>query len=374
MVLIPTLIYDCLRWSNMVSHNLGVEAVHPEIRKARTLPTNYYNCPKLFERAKDAIFSRSWQLIADRDVVKVPGSVYPFTLLEGCLDEPLLFTRDNKDAIHCLSNVCTHRGTIVCEHAGTDRHLRCRYHGRRFALDGKFEHMPEFEGVEGFPSESDNLPKVAWSEWERFLFCSLAPEKPLSEVMAPVMKWVNNFVVANYAHDSSRSRDYLVNANWALYVENYLEGFHVPFIHPSLNEVVDYGTYTQELFENGSVQIAYGEDAIPGLEGGVAALYFWLFPNIMMNFYPWGLSINVVKPLGVDRTRVSFLCYVGDETKLDTGAGGQLDRVEREDEAIVEAVQRGVRSRLYTPGNYSVKREAGVHQFHRFLQESLSGG
>jgi choline monooxygenase len=104
----------------------------------------------------------------------------------------------------------------------------------------------------------------------------------------------------------------------------------------------------------------------------VAAYYWWLFPNTMFNIYPWGLSINVVRPLAVDRTRVSFIAYVWDDSKLDQGAGSSLDRVEREDEAVVEAVQKGIRSRLYNRGRYSPKRETGTHHFHRLLAEFFS--
>src|SRR5262249_28537029 len=102
-----------------------------------------------------------------------------------------------------------------------------------------------------------------------------------------------------------------------------------------------------------------------------AAYYFWLFPNLMLNFYPWGLSINVVEPLSRDETRIRFLTYVSDESKLDHGAGAGLDRVEFEDEAIVQSVQHGVRSRFFQRARYSPTRERGVHHFHRLLAEAL---
>jgi choline monooxygenase len=173
-----------------------------------------------------------------------------------------------------------------------------------------------------------------------------------------------------------------VQANWALYCDNYLEGFHIPFVHASLNEAIDYGAYTTELFRWSSLQlgIAKGDEEAFDLPSGspdagkrVAAYYFWLFPNTMLNFYPWGCSVNVVQPLAVDRTRVSFITYVWKPERLERGAGaiGGLDRVEREDEAVVESVQRGVRSRLYTRGRYSPTREQGVHHFHRLLVEAL---
>jgi len=142
--------------------------------------------------------------------------------------------------------------------------------------------------------------------------------------------------------------------------------------------VIDYGTYAVELERYAVLQVALAKSGEPSLSAPpshadagkpVAAYYYWLFPTTMFNVYPWGVSVNVVVPLAVDRTRVSFLPFVWDATKHEQGAGGGLDRVEREDEAIVEAVQRGVRSRLYERGRYSPARESGVHHFHRLLAE-----
>jgi len=352
-----------------------------DIARAETLPAEIYRDPEVYEAARERVFARSWQLVGDAHELRAPGQIRPFTLLEGCLDEPLLLTRDLDDRLHCLSNVCTHRGMLVAETAGTVQALRCRYHGRRFDLAGRFTFMPEFEGTEGFPSEKDHLPRLPLERWGRFLFVSLAPPFGLEDLVAEMDARVGWLPLDDYRLDASRSRDYLVEANWALYVDNYLEGFHIPYVHPGLADAVDYGSYRTETFPWANVQVAVaqeGEDAFdppggtPDHGQRIAAWYFWLFPNLMMNFYPWGLSINVVKPLRPDRTRVSFLAYVGDETKLRRGAGAELDRVEREDEVIVEAVQKGVRSRLYHRGRYSPAREGCVHHFHRLLAAALS--
>lgn len=351
-------------------------SIDEDIRKAWTLPGWVYTDPEVYEHAKRAVFARSWQLVADTDVVKVPGQLYPFTLLENCVDEPLVLTRDMQDTIHCLSNVCTHRGNLVCESAGNERFLRCRYHGRRFGLDGKFQHMPEFEQAQDFPTERDDLPRVPFALWEKFIFVSLEPACTFEEYIRPVVERVGWMPVREFVFDPARSRDYLVRANWALYCDNYLEGFHIPFVHAGLNQVLDYGSYRTELFEYCNLQVGIakgGEDCFdlppdsPDYGQDIAAYYFWMFPNLMLNFYPWGLSINIVRPLGVDLTRVSFLSYVWDYSKIGVGAGAELDKVEREDEAVVEATQRGVRSRLYERGRYSPTREQGVHHFHRLL-------
>lgn len=355
--------------------------IDPDIRRARTLPARVYSDPGVHAVARERVFARSWQVVADLDRVKVPGQAHPVILLEGLLDEPLLLTRDRDDALHCLSNVCTHRGTIVCESDGVLAQLRCRYHGRRFHLDGRFHSMPEFDGAEGFPSPADDLPRVASGVWRKLVFASLAPPVSLGEILHPVDARCGWLPLESAVHDPARSRDYLVQANWALYVDNYLEGFHIPFVHAALAQAIDYGSYRTECFPHAVLQLgeaAPGEAAFDPPAGSpdrgqrVAAYYWWLFPNTMLNFYPWGLSLNVVRPLAVDRTRVSFTSFVWDPSKLDAGAGGAIDRVEREDEVIVESVQRGTRARLYERGRYSPSREQGVHHFHRLLTAALT--
>jgi len=102
----------------------------------------------------------------------------------------------------------------------------------------------------------------------------------------------------------------------------------------------------------------------------VAAYYYWLYPGIILNFYPWGLSVNLVIPLSVSRTRIIYHGFVGDKSLLGKGAGGDLDKVEAEDQGIVEATQRGVGSGAYDRGRYSPTRETGVHHFHRMLTKT----
>ena len=153
--------------------------IDPDIRRAWTPPSRVYTDSDIYAAAKERIFARSWQLVGTIDEVRVPGQTLPVTLLEGCLDEPLLLARDRQDGLRCLSNVCTHRGMMVCETGGVEAHLRCRYHGRRFALDGSFESMPEFEEAKGFPSKSDDLPRVALQQWGPLLFAAMVAHTSL---------------------------------------------------------------------------------------------------------------------------------------------------------------------------------------------------
>jgi choline monooxygenase len=355
--------------------------VHPDVARAWTLPKRFYIDPAVFEACKDRVFARSWQFVGDVGLVKVPGQVWPFSLLDGVLNEPLLLVRDKADSVRCLSNVCTHRGNLVVEGAANLNTLRCRYHGRRFGLDGSFQSMPEFDGVEGFPCPRDDLPQVPLAEWRGLLFVGLEPDVDFAKWIAEIEERVGFLPIEEFRHAPERGREYLVKGHWALYVDNYLEGFHIPYIHAALNDRLSYSDYRTVLMSSGNLQVgvaAPGEEVFdlpPGHpESGmrVGAFYFWLFPNLMLNFYPWGLSVNVVRPVAPDVTKVTFLPYVWRPELLGLGAGADLDRVEREDEAVVEMVQKGLRSRFYDRGRFSPARETGVHQFHRMLAERLA--
>ncbi len=357
--------------------------IDPDIGSAKTLPGTFYNDPALLEQQKESIFARSWQLIPDAaEQVRVPHDALPFTFMDGFIKEPLLLLRDASNHLQGMSNVCTHRGKILVEHAGKlDRGLICGYHGRRFGLDGSFVSMPETQGMKNFPCADDNLPQIPIKQWHQFAFTSLDPSIPFEAWVGDMERKVGFMPLDQFKFDPDRSRDYLVQSNWALYCDNYLEGFHIPFVHKALAATLDWSAYRTELFPWGNCQVGIGRNGeqtfdLPkghdddGQE--IAGYYFWLFPNIMFNFYPWGLSVNIVRPLKTDLMKVSFRSYIWDETKLSSGAGADLDLVEREDEAVVEQVQIGTQSRFYKHGRFSPNREQGVHQFHQLLAQFMN--
>jgi choline monooxygenase len=353
--------------------------IDSNISKAKTLNKEFYTDIKYFLEAKEKIFSPTWQFAAHADVIKESGHCYPFTLLENYLDEPLVLTKEG-DRIYCLSNVCTHRGAIVVDGPCKISNLRCRYHGRLFNLSGSFRSMPEFREVKNFPSKDDDLRSLPVFKWGQWLFTSLDMNGQAGKYFQDMINRIDWLPLDDFTFRPELSHDYIVNAHWALYCENFLEGFHIPFVHAGLNAVIDFGNYTTELFEYSNLQVGMAKsdkDAFnlpqrsPDYGKKIAAYYFFVFPNMMFNFYPWGLSINLVQPLSIEQSKVCFLTYVWDESKLNTGAGSDLNMVEKEDEEIVEAVQKGIRSRFYTQGRYSVVREQGIHHFHRIIADFM---
>jgi choline monooxygenase len=354
--------------------------IDPDIKKAETLPASFYKDKEVFEATKELVFLKSWQWVGDQNLVPFAHSIHPFVLLDGYLTEPLVLTKNKNEEISCLTNVCTHRGNLVALNPSKSKNLTCFYHGRRFNLNGEFEHMPEFEETEDFPRPCDDLHKFPLKKWGPFLFAGLNPTFDFEQVLNKMNERIGFLPLNDFKFNASLSQDYLVHANWALYCDNYLEGFHVPFVHPDLNAVLDYGTYKTEVYEYCNLQIGYTDEATEVFDlpedhidygKNVGAFYYWVFPNMMFNFYPWGLSVNIVKPIDMHRTKVSFLSYVLDPTKLNQGASQDLDKVQREDEFVVENVQKGVKSSFYKAGRFSPTREQGVHHFHRLLSQFL---
>lgn len=355
--------------------------MHPDIKQSHTIESDFYRNPAVYQQVIEKVLLHSWQWIGDKQLMREYNAV-PITLLEGSVDEPLLLTKDNEGEMHCLSNVCTHRGKILVEQPQQKPLVSCGYHGRCFLLNGQFRSMPEFKEALHFPSAEDHLPQLPLARLGLFLFTALQPAVSFDTVFAPLLKRMDWFDFEALIPAPEYDKTYEITANWALYCDNYLEGFHVPFVHPGLNEQLDYQQYNTEVFDYCNVQIGIADKNSPCFDlpahspdygKRIYAYYWWVFPNLMINIYTWGISINVVLPQAINRTRIVFKTYLlPGKSAADVGVAN-INQTEMEDEAVVESVQRGIQSRLYRRGRFSPSREQGVHHFHWLLKKMVVG-
>lgn len=359
-----------------------MDPINPDIRQAETLPADFYVNPAHWDAAKEKIFARSWQFLGDEQrIFAGPDNLYPVWLLENYLDEPLLLSRTDA-GVKCLTNVCTHRGMLLAQHPTEARKITCKYHGRRFDLDGKFEYMPEFKEAEDFPRPCDHLHELQLKKWRQFLFTSPDPRVDFDEIVRRLDERLYFMDIESFTFRPELSKVYNVSAHWALYLDNYMEGFHVPFVHNDLGALLDYGSYKTECYEQVVTQIGYASgtdftfdfpEGHPDHGRDVTAYYIWAYPNFMLNVYQWGIQFNVVRPVTPTFTKVEFLYYIHDMETFELMNGAQLaEKTEREDEFVVEAVQRGLRSRFYQTGRFSPARETGVHRFHELVAGALA--
>jgi phenylpropionate dioxygenase-like ring-hydroxylating dioxygenase large terminal subunit len=348
---------------------------------ASTIPSSWYTDKGLYELELKTVFSNSWQLAGRLDQVRQPGQ-YVTSDIAG---EPIVVVRGNDGVLRAFFNVCRHHAAAVMTDAeGKAAQLRCPYHGWTYSLEGELKGTPDFSGVCDFDRASNGLVPVEIAEWENWIFVKLSRSSALS---------FEGFLTGELVEEIKRieltslhwfeRRHYHFDCNWKVFVDNYLDGgYHVPYLHKGLDSVLDYSNY---MIENGarhclqwSPLVSEGAEAQTGsVRKGDRALYYWIYPNFMLNWYDGVLDTNLVVPRGVDQTEVIFDFYFPDVTSSEARARNAASvavgqRIQDEDVAICKSVQRGLNSRAYTSGRLSVRREAGEHLFHRLLHADLS--
>jgi choline monooxygenase len=352
------------------------------LERASTIPASWYVDPGLLQLERRTVFAWSWQAVGRADQVSAPGQ---FLSAETAAGEPIVVVRGADGVLRAFFNVCRHHAAaVVTESEGLAQTLRCPYHGWTYGLDGALKGTPDFTEVCEFDRSANGLVPARVELWEGFVLVAVDPgAAPIEAALGPdlmarvaplglqTLRWMER-------------RRYLLDCNWKVFVDNYLDGgYHVPHLHKGLDSVLDYATYT---VENGarfclqsSPLVADGAEAETGaVRRGDRAYYFWVYPNFMINCYGSAMDTNLVIPRGIDRTEVIFDFYFADVSAAAQAANRAsidvADRIQDEDVAICVSVQRGLQSRAYTAGRLSVRREAGEHLFHRLLYADLARG
>ena len=360
-----------------------IESYNPNapLAEALTPPSSWYVDPRILELERRTVFARSWQMVGRADQVRVPGQ-YIACDVAG---EPILVVRGTDGVLRGFFNVCRHHAAaVMTKPEGKTETLRCPYHGWTYNLNGALIVTPEFAGVRNFDRSANGLTPVQTALWEGLVFVKLSTEGPsledflgsdLAQQIGPLslekLQWMER-------------RTYTLNCNWKVFVDNYLDGgYHVPHLHRGLSSVLDPAKYTIETGERFCLQSSpisteKAEAQTGAVRQGNRALYYWIYPNFMINWYEGVMDTNFVRPLGVDRTEVIFDFYFADISESarerNLGSIAVSERIQAEDVAICESVQRGLASRAYVAGRLSVRREAGEHLFHRLLYANLKAG
>ncbi|HET7248572.1 MAG TPA: aromatic ring-hydroxylating dioxygenase subunit alpha [Gemmatimonadales bacterium] len=341
------------------------------LERSETIPSAWYTDSAFHELDRQAVFARTWQYVGDLSRLARPGDV----VVTDVAGEPVIVVRDKAGELHAFFNVCRHRGGPLALKDENCDMLICKYHGWTYRLDGMLRGVPHFNRVELFDKEDYGLTRLPLVVWEGLAFVHLGPAPlPIESVFAGIRERVAPTVLGKLHF--ARQVDYEVACNWKVYVDNFLEGYHVPFVHPDLHSLYDYQNYVTEVHEHYSVQVGplTGERNVYTAGGG-EGLYYFVFPNLMLNVVPGRLQLNVVEPHGPDRCRVLFRYYYDD---LEGPAARERieadvtfsDQVQQEDAEICERVQRGLSSRAYDRGRFSVRFEEGVYHFQQLLKQA----
>lgn len=352
-------------FSDVASTNLNDYSPTADLSRAATIPARWCVDPGFLELERERIFARTWQPAGYLGDVAEPGQYFACEIA----GEPIVVARAKDGELRAFSNVCRHRAAVIIDGKGRGPSLRCPYHNWTYSLTGQLLSQPEFEGVQDWDLTKVCLPQYRVATWGPFVFVNQDPQAPdLLQVLGRIPEEVQAINCDVTQLRFAQRRDYVINCNWKVYIDNYLEGYHLPAAHPGLYRALDYQQYRVDTFRYYSSQYA------PLKQGdGGQALYYWIFPNFMLNIYPDNLSSNIILPIGHDKTLTIFEWFAyGNTPEVSARTIEFSDEIQQEDIKICESVQRGLLSRSYRQGRFSVQRENGVHHFHLLLHEFLS--
>ena len=363
------------------------------LEEALTIPASWYTDQNLCNLELQTVFSNSWHFAGRVDQVSEPGQ-YVTSDIAG---EPIVVVRGTDGVLRGFFNACRHHAAaVMTEPEGKANQLRCPYHGWTYTLAGELKGTPDFSGVCNFDRAANGLLPVQTAVWENWVFVRVGdtdtnvssatngqPGNDLEEFLGTDLINQIQPLGLGKLHWMER-RHYQFDCNWKVFVDNYLDGgYHVPYLHKGLDSVLDYSNYT---IENGrrfclqsSPIVSVGAEPETGaVRKGGRALYYWIYPNFMINLYDGVMDTNLVLPLSVDKTEVIFDFYfpdVSEAARERNRASIEVgQRIQYEDVSICRSVQRGLNSRAYNAGRLSVRREAGEHLFHRLLHADLKRG
>ncbi|HLE47235.1 MAG TPA: SRPBCC family protein [Candidatus Thermoplasmatota archaeon] len=376
--------------------------VDADVAKAETLPASAFTDPAVLSREFETVFRDSWLLVPQRTASELrddPRSLAELVRRRGArtpvsvADRPLFLQRDWGGMLRAFPNVCTHAWHTLVAGPERDRAIVCPQHGRRFDMAGKFLSQAGFEGVKGFPRDCDSLETFPALEWADLLFVALGkPTIDAKRFLAPITDSLGTLPLDRLKRQPVAGEVREVAGNWKQHAWNYMDSLHIPYIHSrpgGLSEAIGLESYRTELHGHASLQWAYAKDPAHGFDPAllpkryrsgnkrVFALWWLLFPNLTLNFYPWGLSVNAYMPVPNNPQKTLFLWYQWswDDKKYEKrNEVWQIGAVDDEDVDALTQVARGVRSGFAPRGRFAPKREAGPHWFHRRVYESVFGG
>jgi choline monooxygenase len=370
--------------------DLGVE-------RSGTLPADWYTSRELFELEREHLFRRVWQQVGRTEQVAEPGDYFTCEVA----NEQIVVVRDKGGELRALSNVCLHRAGPVAMDCGRRKAFQCPYHGWTYELDGRVRGTQGMDGTEDFEPKAMRLPEFRVDTWGPLVWVALSDDVP------PLHEWLGDITprMGNYRLDELQyvgGRQWYIPCNWKMYVDNYMEGYHIPFIHPGLNQALSPDVYTYKLGDWSNEQ--YGAEPHPrgpgsrvaSVLGSIQAFrtlkppldgldeterngyyFFWLFPTNTFNFMPDGFLLMTIRPLEVELTQCTFSWWMPEakdltDRLLQAAAVNFGHLINTEDVEICMHAQKGMRSSVYRQGRYNANQEMCLHHFHKLLNRHMA--
>ena len=339
----------------------------------KTISSSWYSDEKILKIEKENIFSKSWHLLGSIDQIPNKGDY----LIKTINEQPIVVIKDKVGEINVFYNVCQHRGCVLLEKDGNSKQIKCGYHGWVYELTGELKAARGFD-KEDLDFEQLNLKSIEHYIWMNQIFVKLQSDcNNLPKTLKEIENIISPIKFDNYLFHLRKS--YKIKCNWKVYMDNFLEGFHIPLVHPKLNRVINYKSYSTEIFDNFSLQWCHiNAESSPykKTDDASKAYYFTLFPNILFNIAPGRLQTNIIEPINASSCNVYFDYYFENEEDLESIQEdiSFSEEVQNEDINICERIQIGLESDGFDHGIFSKKYETGVSHFQSYIEKKINNG
>jgi len=332
----------------------------------RNLDARYYVDPALHVCERAAIFRTHWHLLGPASQAAEPGQ-YVAAELAGA---KLFALRGRDGVLRAFRNVCPHRGARLLEEgAGRCDVLRCPYHMWLFDEAGALRRTPWFGNSAEFHPADWPLTPAAVAVWRGLLFVSADPELSLAEQLGDVPEELADYPIESFVPVAERKFE--MRSNWKTYTDNFVEGYHVPGIHPSFAAVIDFSGF-ETVARRNLVRMTAPQKG-GSIYGGK---WLWMWPNWTLSVFPGGMNTSRINPLSVDATELVYHFYFADTTEASEAARSRTIEtncaIVREDFSVCEHTQRNLASGAYRPGPLSPRHEQGVAWFQARVAASLA--
>jgi choline monooxygenase len=329
-----------------------------------TLPASAYRPdPARLARERVAVFGGEWLFVGFVADLVAPGDHVAVELAGW----PIVVVVDDDGRLRGHHNVCRHRaGPLVDDGHGHVAGLVCRYHGWTYGLDGRPRTARDF----GCDVGEVSLGSVDVDTWRGLVFVHVgAPERSLVDSLGDFADACDDFDIEGFV--VRHNVEHRLDCDWKTYADNYLEGYHIPLVHPALHKAIDSRRYEVEVHE----EHRWVEHRAPTRSGAiVAGRWLWRWPNLALNLYPNGMNVERYDPVGPGTTRLrySYAFTPSVDATEEEDVVRSSSEVTAEDADICRRVQRGLDAGSYDAGWLSPTHEVGVAAFQRWVAAAVT--
>jgi choline monooxygenase len=329
------------------------------------LDAAYYTRPDVLESEKRRIFWRSWQYLGPAAGLSEPGSY----LAADIAGLGVIALRGRDGQLRGFKNVCRHRGAkILPNGSGKCGLMVCPYHKWSYSDTGALVQAPWFGTDPSIIPEDWPLETISLDLWRGLLFAAVAPVEPLIAQLGDLVDELADEPIESYTAAGSARVDF--NANWKVYTDNFVEGYHIPGTHPSFFAAIDFEAFTTTAHRGFVRMTAPPKDGL-----FYRGKWLWMWPNWTLSLFQGGMNTSRINPLAVDLTEQLYDFHFADTSAATAVARAQTIEsnmaVVREDYTVCNETQANYAAGGYTPGPLSSRHEKGVHYFQSRVAEAL---